>query len=174
MALIDLKKRKVRTKIPTKLGRKDITKLLTKAAIGYWVKKRYACLSELGVMPWGKRRADVVAVNHRGEIIILEIKSGLADFQTDFKLQHYLEFANRTYLVMYHKHWDKVVKKGLSVPKGMGVLVLTPDGHCTVLRKAKFKQLDPAVQLNIFIRMAWASAPFSRRQGTRRVRVYLE
>jgi hypothetical protein len=165
---------KIKPNEALKIGRKDITKALTRAAVGYWVKKRYACLCELGVMPWGKRRADIVAVNHRGEVVILEVKSGLADLVSDHKMKEYIPYANRLYLVMRAKDWKKAEDKGISIPKGMGVLVLSNTGWCRVERRARFKLIDPEVQLRMFIRMAWASAPFSRRQGTRRIKVWLE
>ena len=40
------------------------------------------------------RRADVVALDRDGRFTIVEIKSGLADFQADHKWQDYKEFCD--------------------------------------------------------------------------------
>ena len=40
------------------------------------------------------RRADVAALDHHGRFTIIEIKSGLADFQADRKWQDYLNYCD--------------------------------------------------------------------------------
>ena len=47
-----------------------------------------------------RRRADVVALNAAGEVIIIEIKSGRADFQSDRKWPEYLEFCDRFFFAV--------------------------------------------------------------------------
>lgn len=47
-----------------------------------------------------RRRADVVALNDTGEVIIVEIKSGRADFQSDQKWPEYLEFCDRFFFAV--------------------------------------------------------------------------
>jgi len=41
------------------------------------------------------RRADVVALGGDGELRIIEVKSSVADFQSDHKWADYLEFCDR-------------------------------------------------------------------------------
>lgn len=53
----------------------------------------YACVSEL-TLPSG-RRADLVALNERGEIWIVEIKSSLEDLRADQKWQDYRAHCDR-------------------------------------------------------------------------------
>jgi hypothetical protein len=55
----------------------------------------FACLSELS-LPSG-RRADLVAVNARGEIWIVEIKSSAEDLRADRKWQDYREHCDRLF-----------------------------------------------------------------------------
>ena len=51
----------------------------------------FACISELP-LPSG-RRADLVALNERGEIWIVEIKSSVEDLRADQKWQDYREIG---------------------------------------------------------------------------------
>jgi hypothetical protein len=46
------------------------------------------------------RRADVVAVSPGGDVLIVEIKSCLMDFQSDCKWQDYLPHCDRLYFVV--------------------------------------------------------------------------
>lgn len=54
------------------MGRKDITAKLLQAATGHFVKLRFGVFHELGVIPWGHRRADVVCINQQGKITIVD------------------------------------------------------------------------------------------------------
>jgi len=58
----------------------------------------YAALQEFPLRM--KRRADIVAVNDAGEIVIVEIKSGRADFRSDRKWPDYLEFCDRFFFAV--------------------------------------------------------------------------
>jgi len=55
----------------------------------------FACVSELP-LPSG-RRADLVALNERGEIWIVEIKSSLADLRADSKWEDYRLHCDRLF-----------------------------------------------------------------------------
>jgi len=46
------------------------------------------------------RRADVVALSSGGDVLIVEIKSCLLDYQTDGKWQDYLAFCDRLYFAV--------------------------------------------------------------------------
>lgn len=52
----------------------------------------YAPLTEVA-LPNG-RRADVMALGRRGEILIVEVKSGLEDFRTDLKWPEYRPYCD--------------------------------------------------------------------------------
>ena len=53
----------------------------------------YASVTELPLLDG--RRADVVALAPDGALLIVEIKSSIADFRADRKWQDYLEFCDR-------------------------------------------------------------------------------
>ena len=56
----------------------------------------FACISELS-LPSG-RRADLVALNERGEIWIVEIKSSVEDLRADHKWEDYRAHCDRLFL----------------------------------------------------------------------------
>lgn len=43
------------------------------------------------------RRADLIALGEKGEIVIVEIKSSVADFRSDQKWPEYRDFCDRLY-----------------------------------------------------------------------------
>jgi hypothetical protein len=53
----------------------------------------YATLTEVTLATG--RRVDVMALDRRGEILVVEVKSSVADFRADRKWQDYLEFCDR-------------------------------------------------------------------------------
>jgi hypothetical protein len=58
----------------------------------------YGCLTEV---PLGSgRRADVMAINDKGETVIVEIKSCLTDFRTDGKWHEYRDWCDRFYFAV--------------------------------------------------------------------------
>ena len=57
-----------------------------------------ACLPEVALPNY--RRTDLMALTPKGELWIIEIKSGLVDFQTDKKWRSYLEYCDRFYFAV--------------------------------------------------------------------------
>jgi hypothetical protein len=58
----------------------------------------FAALQEFPLK--ARRRADVIALHGSGEIVIVEVKSGRADFQSDRKWPEYLEFCDRFFFAV--------------------------------------------------------------------------
>ena len=58
----------------------------------------YACLREFPLA--NARRADILALGTKGELVIVEIKSSIADFRADTKWLHYRDFADRLYFAV--------------------------------------------------------------------------
>ena len=61
----------------------------------------FACISELS-LPSG-RRADLVALNGRGEIWIVEIKSSVEDLRADHKWEDYRAHCDRLFFAFTQK-----------------------------------------------------------------------
>ncbi|MGF7159063.1 hypothetical protein FHS85_000673 [Rhodoligotrophos appendicifer] len=58
----------------------------------------FAAVTELPLA--SGRRADIMAVNERGDVWIIEIKSSLVDFRTDRKWPEYWHFCDRLYFAI--------------------------------------------------------------------------
>ncbi|MBZ0215889.1 MAG: MmcB family DNA repair protein [Fimbriimonadaceae bacterium] len=62
------------------------------------VEMGYSPLTELTLKTG--RRVDIAALNDKGEIIVVEIKSSVADFRSDQKWQDYLDFCDQFYFAV--------------------------------------------------------------------------
>ncbi len=74
------------------LSRPETTNAVTRGAARLFMAMGYAPLLEVG-LPNG-RRADIMALGRRGEIAIVEVKSGVEDFRVDRKWGDYLPFCD--------------------------------------------------------------------------------
>ena len=83
-------------RVPTLDRRQSETALAIARGTARWLRSLgFSCISELS-LPSG-RRADLVALNERGEIWIVEIKSSLADLRADDKWPDYRAHCDRLF-----------------------------------------------------------------------------
>lgn len=75
------------------IGRPEITANVTRGAARLLVDLGYAPLAEV-CLPNG-RRADLMAVSRKGELLIVEVKSGLDDYRVDRKWPEYMGYCDR-------------------------------------------------------------------------------
>lgn len=73
--------------------RPEITANVTRGAVRLLADLGYAPLAEV-TLPNG-RRADLMALSPRGEIVIVEVKSGLEDYRVDRKWREYMPYCDR-------------------------------------------------------------------------------
>jgi hypothetical protein len=73
-------------------SRPETTDAVTRGAARLFMALGYAPLLEVG-LPNG-RRADILALSPRGQIAIVEVKSGIEDFRADRKWGDYLPFCD--------------------------------------------------------------------------------
>ena len=155
------------------------TKTLTQAAVGHLVKKNYSCAIEVGILPWGRRRCDLIACNLKRNIIIVEVKQSWADFKNDSKYSVYLDYCNQFYFCLpfdiYTKYKEQITT---SLDKRIGIMVLGYEehfgitGHIKVVRPAKVYDIPHENKRDIITRLAWRGGLSKR--NTRRTRLYLE
>jgi hypothetical protein len=124
----------------------------------YFTDKLWAVHFEVGIVKSGRLRVDVLATNMRSEIVIVEIKSSVADFKADKKMGLYAKYCDKLYLAMSEEVYAKV--KHL-VPKGIGVFLV---GRVTMRNKkrATINEIKRSVRLNVITRMAYRSASATR------------
>src|SRR3954467_2409715 len=83
------------------------------------------------------RRADILALGKSGDLIIVEIKSSVADFRADRKWAVYRGFANRLYFAVPNEF------PALLIPEECGLIVADAFG-AAVLRHRGAAPLPPA------------------------------
>lgn len=82
-------------------------------------------------------RVDVMALGPKGEIWVIECKSGRADFQSDQKWHHYLEWCDRFFWAVDADFPTELL------PKGTGLMLA--DGYdAEIVRLAPESRLPPA------------------------------
>ena len=124
-------------------SRPETTGLVTRGAARLMMAMGYAPLLEVG-LPNG-RRADVMALGPRGEIVICEVKSGLEDYRTDRKWGEYLPFCDAFYFAVAPEFPQEILPEepGLIVADAFGGAVIRPPPH-TPLAGARRKALTIA------------------------------
>jgi hypothetical protein len=109
----------------------------------------FACVSELP-LPSG-RRADLVAINERGEIWIVEIKSSVEDLRADQKWPEYRAHCDRLFFAFTQNLPCEIF------PADTGLIVADAYGahmHCA----APEHRLPAATRKSMTIRFALAAA----------------
>ncbi len=77
------------------------------------------------------RRADLFAISRKGEIIIVEVKSGIADFRADNKWPDYRDYCDRLYFAVSSRFPHDLIpdEVGLIVADGFGAAILRESPH---------------------------------------------
>lgn len=115
----------------------------------------YASLAEFPLA--NGRRADLLALAKSGELIIIEIKSSVADFRADRKWASYRDFADRLYFAVPNDF------PSLLIPDDCGLIVADGFG-AAILRHGARLPLAPARRRALTLRFALAAAARLRRQ----------
>src|SRR5436309_13635971 len=115
----------------------------------------YASLLEFALA--NGRRADILALGRSGELMIIEIKSSVADFRADRKWAFYREFADRLYFAVPNEF------PALLIPEECGLIVADPFG-AALLRHGTLTPLAPARRRALTLRFALAAAGRLHRQ----------
>ena len=114
----------------------------------------YASLVEFPLI--NGRRADILGLGKAGDLVIVEIKSSVADFRGDRKWASYRDFADRLYFAV-PDHFPQ----GL-IPEECGLMVADPFG-AAVLRDGRTTPLNPARRRALTLRFARIAAARLRR-----------
>jgi len=115
----------------------------------------YASLLEFPLV--NRRRADILALGKTGDLMIIEIKSSVADFRADRKWAFYREFADRLYFAVPNEF------PALLIPEECGLIVADPFG-AALLRHGTLTPLAPARRRALTLRFALAAAGRLHRQ----------
>jgi hypothetical protein len=88
------------------------------------------------------RRADVIALGRTGELVIVEVKSSVADFRADRKWNTYRDFSDRLYFAVSSDFPSALIPDecGLMVADAFGAAILR-DGSTTRLEAGRRRAL---------------------------------
>jgi len=109
----------------------------------------YCVVSELP-LPSG-RRADLVALGGDGEIIIVEIKSSVADFRADQKWMEYRQHCDRLFFATIMDVPNEIF------PRDAGLIVADAFG-ASIVYEAPEHRLAAATRKTLMLRFAHAAA----------------
>jgi len=123
--------------------RPEITANVTRGAARLLVDLGYAPLAEV-TLPNG-RRADLMALSPKGELAIIEVKSGIEDYRVDRKWHEYLPYCDRFAFAVAPEFPQHILPEepGLIVCDGFGGAVLR-EAPATPLAPARRKALTIA------------------------------
>ncbi|WP_428153176.1 DNA repair putative endonuclease MmcB [Brevundimonas sp.] len=116
-------------------SRPQTTQSVTRGAARLMIDMGYAPLLEV-CLPNG-RRADVMAIGRKGDIVICEVKSGVDDYRVDRKWHEYGPFCDAFYFAVAPEFPQDILadEPGLIVADGFGG---------AVVREAPVMALAPA------------------------------
>ena len=137
--------------------RPQITQNVTRGAARLLADLGYAPLTEV-VLPNG-RRADLMALGARGELVIVEVKSSLEDYRVDRKWGEYLPYCDRFAFAVAPEFPREILPEepGLIVCDGFGGAVLR-EAPVTPLAPARRKALTIAFGRLAAVRAAGTAA----------------
>ena len=130
-------------------SRPETTLAVTRGAARLMADMGYAPLLEV-CLPNG-RRADVMALGPKGDIVICEVKSGIEDYRVDRKWHEYLPFCDRFAFAVAPEFPQHIL------PEEPGLIVCDSFGGA-VLREAPATPLAPARRKALTIAFARLAA----------------
>jgi hypothetical protein len=103
---------------------RDFPKELCRGVCRALAQRGFATLNEVALA--NGRRADVLALGRDGELVIVEIKSSVADFRSDRKWPEYRAFCDRLYFAVPGAFPRELIPEdcGLIVADGFGAAIL--------------------------------------------------
>src|SRR5438270_6901368 len=131
-----------------------VASLLARGVCRAFEQLGYASLLEFPLA--NGRRADILALGKSGDLMIIEIKSSVADFRADRKWAAYRDFADRLYFAVPNEF------PALLIPEECGLIVADAFG-AAVLRHGVATPLATARRRAMTLRFAMAAANRLRR-----------
>jgi hypothetical protein len=131
-------------------GRQSETALMIARGVRRMLRARgFSSVTELPLLDG--RRADIVALHGDGSLLIVEIKSSIADFRADHKWRDYAAHCDRLYFAV-----PAEIPVGI-MPSDAGLIVADPYG-AEILREPNPQRLAPATRRAVLMRFAQAAA----------------
>lgn len=131
-------------------GRQSATALMIARGVRRLLRARgYSSVSELALLDG--RRADLVGLGADGSLLIVEIKSGAADFRADKKWRDYRDHCDRFYFAIPQELPIAIM------PEDAGLMIADQWG-AEILREPETQRIAPATRRAVLLRFAQAAA----------------
>ena len=117
------------------------TEMVTEGAERLLLELGYAPLREVSLT--NGRRVDLVGLNKAGEILVVEVKSGLSDFRSDTKWQEYLDYCHFFYFAVDADFPREVLDEPGSMPEQTGIVIADTYGG-EIVREAAVRKVNAA------------------------------
>ena len=111
--------------------------------------KGYKVLSEFALP--NKKRVDIIAINLKKKIIIVEVKSNKKSLKYDKKWKNYLNYCNYFYFACN----DKL--KDFNFSENIGV-IQNNSNNIKIIRKSKYKKLSENKKNKLIFKIALSAA----------------
>jgi hypothetical protein len=131
-------------------GRQSETALMIGRGVRRLLRARgFSSVTELPLIDG--RRADIVAVDAQGEVLIVEIKSSPADLRADRKWRDYAACCDRLYFAISGHTPAEIM------PADAGLILADPYG-AEIVREADLKRMASSSRRALLLRFAQAAA----------------
>ncbi|MBL4599636.1 MAG: MmcB family DNA repair protein [Rhizobiaceae bacterium] len=135
---------------PLQDGRQSLRALeIRSGVVREFQKMGVALISELTLA--NNRRADLIGIDRKGQVLIVEIKSSIEDFRVDKKWPEYQQFCDRFYFATL------IDVPADIFPQSEGLIIADNYG-CEIIREAETMKLAGATRKALTMRFARASA----------------
>lgn len=134
----------------------DDAQALARGAARLFWQHGYSAMPEF-ILPDG-RRADLFCVGRKGEIAIVEVKSGVADFRADNKWTDYSEYCDTFYFAVSQRFPHDLI------PQQCGLVIADGFGGA-IVRESPLDKLSAARRKAITLKFARAAADRVMRAG---------
>ena len=134
----------------------DDAQALARGAARLFWQLGYSAMPEF-ILPDG-RRADLFCVGRKGEIAIIEVKSGVADFRADNKFEDYAEYCDTFYFAVSQRFPHDLI------PPHCGLIIADGFGGA-IVRESPLEKLAAARRKAITLRFARVAADRVMRAG---------
>jgi hypothetical protein len=137
------------------LETRDAAQTICRGVIRALTQRGFATLAEMPLADG--RRADILALGRDGTLVVVEIKSSVADFRADRKWPEYRQWCDHLYFAVAEGFPTELIPEdcGLMLADGFGA---------AIRREAPLQKLDPARRRALHLR-------FARTAGARLLRL---
>ena len=135
---------------PLQDGRQSLRALeIRRGVVRQFQNMGLALISELTLA--NNRRADLIGIDSKGQVVIIEIKSSVEDFRVDKKWPEYQQFCDMFYFATLADVPADIF------PESEGLIIADNYG-CEIIREAETQKLAGATRKALTMRFARASA----------------